>query len=40
MKKNKARLKNEAKLKAYKLKLNANTKPTNNGSTDVSNEPR
>ena len=36
MKKDKVRLKNEAKLKAYKLKLNANTKPINNGNKNVS----
>ena len=38
-KKDKVRIKNEAKLKAYIIKLNANTKPTNNGNTGIRNQP-
>lgn len=33
--KNKVRIKNEAKLKAYILKLNADTKPTDKGNRNV-----
>lgn len=35
MKKDKVRIKNEKKLKEYLIKLNANTKPTNNGSRNI-----
>jgi hypothetical protein len=33
--KNKVRIKNEKKLKDYLIKLNANTKPTNNGDRNI-----